>query len=222
LEDKRRKRESKRSNKETALHQHKQMQLTFTEQGPTLIPTRRRKNVDPSVPSYVRLPPNPMPTSWVKRIVPLSTSSSPSIHRVDSILNVNLNALLGNGPLKCVLMDPPLDKISVKQWAKLRLLDILPFGFLFLWVEKEFIRQVLQEAEAQWGFRYVENFVWVKQNSNNTIAKQPSQYFAKSKLTCLILRKDDKNGKIDLRHQRNPDVQFDFVNPLGKVSIMNH
>jgi hypothetical protein len=46
--------------------------------------------------------------------------------------------------------------------------------------------------------------------ANNRIARRPYRYFNKSKSTCLILRKE---GHVDLRHQRSPDCEFDFVRP---------
>src|SRR4051812_40892793 len=74
------------------------------------------------------------------------------------------------------------------------------------------------------GFVYVENLVWVKQEVNNTLVTQPYKYFRRSKTSLLIFRtvscsslqqkvtemKGEGNG-LELRHQRNPDVVFDFV-----------
>lgn len=59
-----------------------------------------------------------------------------------------------------------------------------------------------------WGFIYVENLVWLKQDVNNKLAKQEYSYFRKSKKTLLIFKNADG---LELRHQRNPDVVFDFV-----------
>lgn len=63
---------------------------------------------------------------------------------------------------------------------------------------------------AKWGFKYVENFCWIKKDVNNQIHKSPYRYFNKSKLSLLIFRKE---GDIELRHQRNPDCVFDFIRP---------
>ncbi|KAJ3081031.1 hypothetical protein HK102_002627, partial [Quaeritorhiza haematococci] len=88
--------------------------------------------------------------------------------------------------------------------------SICTTGFLWIWVEKELIPDILLITEKKWGFRYVENFCWIKRNINNRIARQPARYFNKSKTTCLILRKE---GEIELRHQRNPDCEFDYIKP---------
>ena len=87
--------------------------------------------------------------------------------------------------------------------------SIIDFGFLFIWCEKELTAQVLKLASS-WDFRYVENFTWVKKNLDNRISVQPSRYINRSKSTCLIFR---KAGEIEIRHQRNPDCDFDFIQP---------
>src|SRR3989338_6099668 len=75
----------------------------------------------------------------------------------------------------------------------------------------------------QWNFTYVENFVWVMQNSDNTFHLQEYKYFQKSKLTLFIFRRDtEKSRKMDIRHQRNPDVYFDFVkSPGGNINLIS-
>lgn len=77
--------------------------------------------------------------------------------------------------------------------AKLDIPSIMPCGFLFIWVEKELTPQILKIGQA-WGFRYVENFAWIKREKNNKIARQAYRYFNRSKTTCLILRKERKVG----------------------------
>jgi N6-adenosine-specific RNA methylase IME4 len=87
--------------------------------------------------------------------------------------------------------------------------DIIKAGFLFIWLEKEWIQKVVS-ITAKWGFKYVENFCWIKKDINNQIHKSQYKYFNKSKLSLLIFRKE---GDIELRHQRNPDCVFDFIRP---------
>lgn len=64
----------------------------------------------------------------------------------------------------------------------------------------------------QWKFEYAENLTWVKKNVNNTFVMDDYAYFAKSKLSLFIFRKmNEETKKMDIRHQRNPDVVFDFI-----------
>lgn len=88
---------------------------------------------------------------------------------------------------------------------------VIETGFLFIWLEKEWLHRIVKIA-TQWGFRYVENYCWIKKNINNTIYKGESNYFCKSKLNLLIFKKEQ--SKIEIRHQRNADCLFDFVKPM--------
>jgi hypothetical protein len=63
-----------------------------------------------------------------------------------------------------------------------------------------------------WGFRFVESFCWIKKGMDNRTITQPDVWSNKSKTTCLIFRIGDT---IDMRHQRSPDCEFDFVKPGG-------
>ncbi|RUO96593.1 hypothetical protein BC936DRAFT_141775 [Jimgerdemannia flammicorona] len=119
---------------------------------------------------------------------------------------------------QAVYMDPPLllpgeapspGKITIDQLKTLRIPSVVPKGFLFVWLEKEHLPAIVRMADA-WGFKYVENFCWIQKRVNNGIAKREYRYFNKSKLSCLIFRKE---GDVELRHQRNPDCVFDYVKP---------
>ncbi len=92
---------------------------------------------------------------------------------------------------------------------------IVKAGFLFIWLEKEWLQRLVS-ITAKWGFKYVENFCWIKKNINNQINRSEYSYFNKSKLSLLIFRKE---GEIELRHQRNPDCVFDYIRPTlpGKI-----
>lgn len=87
---------------------------------------------------------------------------------------------------------------------------IVKAGFLFIWLEKEWLQRLVS-ITASWGFKYVENFCWIKKSINNQINRSEYQYFNKSKLSLLIFRKE---GDIELRHQRNPDCVFDYIRPM--------
>ena len=98
---------------------------------------------------------------------------------------------------QAVYMDPPLlregeepgpNKITMEQLGSLNMGAILPKGFLFVWIEKEFLPEIVKLAE-RWEMRYVENFCWIKRNCNNHIVKDKAPYFNSSKLSLLIFRK---------------------------------
>ena len=87
---------------------------------------------------------------------------------------------------------------------------LLPGAFMFTWCEKELLPDMCALAENVWNLKYVENFCWIKQHPNNQMAKEPSRYFRRTKMTLLIFR---KAGDIEMRHQRSPDCVFDFIKP---------
>jgi len=118
-------------------------------------------------------------------------------------------------------------RLSPEQFAKLKISDkVIPKGLIFIWVPKELIPLVVKTM-SHWGFLYVENLVWVKKSVNNKIVAQPYKYFSRSKESLLIFRKfcgasaagasngNKKDWQLELRHQRNPDVVFDFVRKKG-------
>ena len=93
---------------------------------------------------------------------------------------------------------------------------LVPHGYIFIWVEKEFIQEIVTTMKRAWNFSYVENFVWVKQSVDNTFCLEPYKYFQKSKVTLFIFRRDTElSRKMDIRHQRNPDVYFDFCHSVS-------
>jgi N6-adenosine-specific RNA methylase IME4 len=61
-------------------------------------------------------------------------------------------------------------------------------GFVFAWAEKEAIASCVKLMQ-RWGFIYVENLAWVKQNVNHKFVKEDYPYFWKSKCNLLIFRK---------------------------------
>jgi N6-adenosine-specific RNA methylase IME4 len=77
----------------------------------------------------------------------------------------------------------PCDVASLKG-----LHHILPFGFIFVWVEKWMIPEVIEVFEAK-GFNYVENVCWIHKNVNNKIRESDSTYFRIGHSTLLVLRK---------------------------------
>lgn len=90
----------------------------------------------------------------------------------------------------------------------------MPRGYLYIWTEKEFIPDIFDLAE-EWGFEYVDNVIWVKLDVNNKFVLEDcarNPFFAKSKVHLFIFRKDnDATRRLQIRHQRNADVIFDFI-----------
>jgi len=181
---------------------------------------RKNRIVDPDEPHFTKIPPLPLPISWAKIIRPFSISSPPSQegYLEENILDLNLGSIFKGREILAILMDPPWElanspkkngQISPSQFAKLQLGNYMTKGFVFIWVEKEVIAKVVK-IMSQWGFLYVENLVWVKQSVNNQPMRQEYKYFSKSKHSLLFFRKSGADG-IELRHQRNPDVVFDFI-----------
>lgn len=124
------------------------------------------------------------------------------------ITNQSFQGIIIDAPI-CPADAPMLPgMISIAQFATLSITDeLIPFGFIFIWTEKELIPDILQVAES-WKFHYVENICWVRHEINNKISYQDARFFRKSKLTLMVFRKD---GDIELRHQRNADVVMDFL-----------
>ncbi|KAJ3394438.1 hypothetical protein HDU84_008434 [Entophlyctis sp. JEL0112] len=96
-----------------------------------------------------------------------------------------------------VYMNPPLvqqsnissSDVTIGEFANIKIPSVISSGYIFIWVEKEFTPSILKIAES-WGFRYVENFAWIKWNKWHRIAAEPTKaIFKKSKATCLIFRK---------------------------------
>ncbi|CAG8539339.1 9115_t:CDS:10 [Paraglomus occultum] len=206
--------------REIILQRYKVMQVKLQDRNGNYFTVKKKvSNVNPALPTYIRIPSLPVPLSWAHTILPptdeIKDGHGSRYYEAD-ILTMNLLRLGKN--FQAALIDPPLilpgespspHKITLSQFASLNITKIIPVGFLFIWVEKEYLPDIIQIAD-KWHFRYVENFCWVKKHINNQIVKMPYKYFRKSKLTLLVFRKE---GDIELRHQRNPDCCFDFVKP---------
>ncbi|PVU85454.1 hypothetical protein BB559_006390 [Furculomyces boomerangus] len=214
--------------REQILQRYKYMQVQIKDRnGHTFFVKRKISTVNPLLPTYVRIPPNPIPISWVKNILPISSNKETnfSINKsVASIIDMDWSEFKATH--HAVYMDPPLlstknsfytnksEKrrgISLDELARVPVGKLLhPGGFLFIWIEKEFLPDIFSISELHWNLKYVENFCWIKKSTNNQISRLPSRYFSRSKLTCLIFR---ASGDVDMRHQRSPDSFFDFIKP---------
>ena len=97
-------------------------------------------------------------------------------------------------------------------------------GYCFVWVEKKHTVEIIKIMK-DFEFEYVDSMCWVKQNLNQTFSTTHSELFPKAKLSLFIFRKMNALTKeIDLKHQRNPDVVFDFEkdNPRERPPIVFH
>ncbi|KXS19538.1 hypothetical protein M427DRAFT_52949 [Gonapodya prolifera JEL478] len=180
---------------------------------------------------YSRIPAAPVPLTWAHRIQPYSDESIAAIPCARAIRGSCFRSMdwtiLGSS-YHCVLADPPLNtpgnheadhQISVLELSSLPIPSLLvPGGFLLIWTPKRHVSAVLDLSEGTWGLRYVENIVWVKRTVGNKDVRHSmlSQRITADSLSsgteiCLVLRKD---GDLDIRHQRNPDVIVDFVKPV--------
>ncbi|KAI7834852.1 hypothetical protein BX661DRAFT_175648 [Kickxella alabastrina] len=229
---------AKLSSRDQIIQRYKYMQVRIQDRhGHTFFVSRKVNAVDPSLPTYVRIPPAPISRSWVKHIRPLAdTAESTPYSVISGILipksepkwarrletddTLSFDFSIFGCTLQCVYMDPPLllpneqPRPGYFDISRLRVIPVhkmlVPGAFLFTWCEKELLPDMCEIAEKEWGLKYVENFCWVRQLTNNHIARLPSDYFCRSKVTLMIFR---KGGDLEMRHQRSPDSVFDFVKP---------
>jgi len=197
---------------------------------------KKKKYVDPTLPAYTRIPPKEALTiSWATHITPWGSrvsahlpesfcgtgpaldkdDTSGCVVKVDNVAKAALEKL-DIGPFMGIVMDPPWvvegepteGRVTPADLKDMKLSSkVFPKGIVFIWVHKPYIHEVVK-IFLSWGMVYVENLAWVKQTVTNKLVKQSSPYFHVSHTTCLMFRKE---GVIELRHQRNPDVLYDFV-----------
>ena len=65
-----------------------------------------------------------------------------------------------------MLLNPPWASVTPKQVEGLGLPKLCPVGFIFVWVEKEVLDQVV-DVFVQQKYVYVENLTWVLMHANN-------------------------------------------------------
>lgn len=99
-------------------------------------------------------------------------------------------------------------RITAEQFVALDYFAAVPCGFVFVWVEKEYLAEIVLHMERR-QYLYVENFVWVKLQPNGEPYRGPSPLFAKTKASMLLFRK----GDIAMRHQRSSDTVLELIPP---------
>lgn len=208
------------------------------------------RDIDIDGATHLKLPPLPIPSTWASIVHnPLQLEQEQ-----DQTTSIIVNSIkdkvkdiiqeIQDYPVQGILGRPPFspDNFTISDWVvfmKKLLARVMPFGYLFVWVEREEMADVIRAAERELSFKYVENLCWIKKTLSNQIVKSTESYsgnsgfsnththtqthprnsgpFFNSKSTLLILRKDP-NSQCKLRHQRNGDCIFDFIGPAGGVT----
>ncbi|CAG9319545.1 unnamed protein product [Blepharisma stoltei] len=76
-------------------------------------------------------------------------------------------------------------------------------GLIFIWTINAKYRMSLQLLDC-WGYKYVDEVVWVKKTCNNKIAKSHGYWLQHAKETCLVGVK----GDLDMSDKEIPDIIF--------------
>ena len=141
------------------------------------------------------------------------------------VLSFNFDALikkqieLTNKLFDVIMMDPPwqlssshptrgvaiaYETLSDNAIAKLPIDKLQKDGFIFIWTINAKLHFAL-ELMKQWGYRYCDEIVWVKQTVNGKIAKGHGYYLQHTKETCLVGIKG--NPKF-VKEEGNYDIIF--------------
>lgn len=165
---------------------------------------KKVKIVDPNEIQYIRLPVPPLPLSWGRTIAPYGLEEEPKQEEIlhdDAVAEaVLVNAAWYRG----YSSEDAIKRISSVSFEKM-----VPYGFVFVWTPKELIHPVCKLMQKK-GYAYIENLTWVWMQPNNTIAEVDSEYIGRSHLTLYMFRAIERSQNIELRHQRSPDVVFDY------------
>eukprot|EP01135_Chromosphaera_perkinsii_P003794 Nk52_evm40s255 gene=Nk52_evmTU40s255 len=207
------------------LERYKSMSILMKDKLGNFVTIKKKiRQIDPNIPMYTKVVNTPLSVSWAHLIFnhkPISEKASSTYFEFDDILKTNIKTSVGTG-FNCILMDPPLESFDIldkkpymfppKELAALKICkDVLPQGFIFIWVPKAAIPPIMELMDS-WGLGYVENICWARMSVNNRIVEKEAPYLNTSKSSLMIFRK--RKCGCDLRHQRSPDVVFDFEKPL--------
>ncbi|KAK3277794.1 hypothetical protein CYMTET_14222 [Cymbomonas tetramitiformis] len=202
------------------------MASILCQRGSQVHVTKRAREYDPYSILRMKMPPPPFSDSWGHNIQPyrprevVAAEPEDSLYREEqSILQAPLQKL---GTFLAVLMKPPFDSefsgkragdntVTVEMLKKLDLPKIVPLGFIFIWIDKTVLEEVMN-LMYKWNYVYVENLTWVQMLTNNKFLQSESKYVSQSHQTLYIFRRAI-SGKdpIELRHQRSPDVVLSYV-----------
>lgn len=103
----------RRNDRESIIAKYKIMQVQVQDRNGNYFMVKKRvSNMDPSLPTYVKIPPRPISRSWAHRIIPLALAPKKIIpagskyHEVNDLINIDLTKYGDN--FSAVYMDPPL------------------------------------------------------------------------------------------------------------------
>jgi N6-adenosine-specific RNA methylase IME4 len=144
----------------------------------------------------------------------------------DIITSLNSSEFLGQlDKFNSVLIDPPWERIDIEDFNNLPIDDLIENGYAFVWAEKHVVGIVLDKMQGH-GFNYIENLCWVTEEANHSYRNDDYKYLATSHKTLLLFKKHNEiTRKMDIRHQRNPDVVFAIVRedvPREKPGYIYH
>lgn len=181
---------------------------------------RKVKIADPNEIQYIKIPPAPIPLSWGRTIAPYTppkterTKENSALVQTVSTMSELSGEKLIDGVCEGMLVNSRWYKGYSKDTAMERLnripiKNLVPYGFVFVWTPKELVHDVCKSM-VKLGYAYIENLTWVWKLPNNTIYREKYEYSRKSHLTLYMFRAVDRSKNIELRHQRSPDVVFDY------------
>lgn len=153
---------------------------------------RKKKIIDPRAPNILKLPAHPIPESWGKVIKPYEPPADIEAaklalpdctqHVMDIVKNCETLTDLGTdflavhaNPPWAIDDSPDAGQVTVDAIRKIPFHKLAPYGFVFMWVEKENLSAVC-DAMMDQRFIYVENMTWVQMMPNNTIAGAKARY----------------------------------------------
>lgn len=167
---------------------------------------KKVKVVDPNEIQYIRLPVPPLPLSWGRTIAPYGIEQScEDKGSVNDSVDVIAEAVLVNAAwYRGYNINDAMQRISSVPFE-----TMVPYGFVFIWTPKDLVHPVCKLMQKK-GYAYIENLTWVWMQPNNTIAQVDSEYIRRSHLTLYMFRAVERSQNIELRHQRSPDVVFDY------------
>mmetsp|Transcript_44552 Transcript_44552/g.115862 ORF Transcript_44552/g.115862 Transcript_44552/m.115862 type:complete len:369 (-) Transcript_44552:417-1523(-) len=176
-----------------------------------IIALKKRRKIDPNQLVYCRFPMSPLPLSWA---LPIETTATETYDHSEYIYKEVKDVTKFNFPslgkdFEGVYVDPPWHSgFKPASLKKLKIENVVTSGLLFIWVEKEYIPDILEIYKDK--FVYVENITWVTLTVGNRAYVEKSTYLGKAKKIVLVLRRTSKQSKaFQLKHQRNPDTVFD-------------
>ena len=205
---------------------------------------RKKKIIDPRAPNILKLPAHPIPESWGKVIKPYEPPADIEAAKLalpdctqrvmDIVKNCEKLTDLGTdflavhaNPPWAIDDSPDAGQVTVDAIRKIPFHKLAPYGFVFMWVEKENLSAVC-DAMMDQRFIYVENMTWVQMMPNNTIAGAKARYLRRSHRTMLMFRRDVRQfpeaKEVELRHQRTADVTLDVLqtSSTGRRVIPQH